>query len=112
MNTYERRAEIMRILNARRRETMKRLADELGVTDRTIRTDITVLTAEYPLETVRGIGGCVKLADWYRPHKTLLTQEQQRVLTGLAAKGDEHEKRVVQDILAAYGSQKKRLEMV
>jgi predicted DNA-binding transcriptional regulator YafY len=96
----------MRILTARRRETMSRLADELGVADRTIRTDITVLTAEYPLETVRGTGGCVKVADWYHPHRHLLSEEQQRVLARLAALGDEHEQQVVLGILAAYGSPK------
>ena len=105
MNTYERRAEIIRILTVRKRETMGRLADELGVSDRTIRNDITVLTAEYPLETTRGIGGCVKLADWYRPHKNILTQEEQRVLSRLATFGDVHEQAVVSNMLAAYGSQ-------
>ena len=104
MNTYERRAEIMRILTVRKRETMGRLADELGVSDRTIRNDITVLTAEYPLETARGIGGCVKLAEWYHPHRNILTQEEQRVLSRLATFGDVHDQRVVTNMLAAYGS--------
>jgi predicted DNA-binding transcriptional regulator YafY len=66
----------MRILEARRHETMTRLATELGVTDRTIRTDITVLTCDYPLETVRGNGGGVHVADWYRPHRNILSHEQ------------------------------------
>jgi DeoR/GlpR family transcriptional regulator of sugar metabolism len=96
----------MRILISRRHETMKRLADELGVTDRTIRTDITALTAEYPLETVRGNGGCVKVAEWYHPHRNILSQEQQRALTRLSAFGDEHDQKIVQGILAAFGSQK------
>ena len=41
MNAIERREEIMRILIIRSHETMQVLADELGVTDRTIRNDIT-----------------------------------------------------------------------
>ncbi len=53
MSANERRAEIMRIMVARRQENMQVLAAELGVTDRTIRNDILVLTAEYPLETSR-----------------------------------------------------------
>ena len=79
MGANERRAEIMRILIGKRHETMRALADELHVTTRTIRTDITALTADYPLETARGNGGCVKLADWYHPHKRLLSREQQQV---------------------------------
>ena len=54
MTTNERRAEIMRILVSRRHETMGQLASELLVTDRTIRSDITALAVDYPLETVRG----------------------------------------------------------
>ena len=59
MTANERRAEIMRIMTARRQESMGRLALELGVTRRTIRSDITALTIDYPLETQRGNGGCV-----------------------------------------------------
>ena len=51
MTANERRAEIMRIMTARRQESMGRLALELGVTRRTIRSDITALTVDYPLET-------------------------------------------------------------
>ena len=40
MSANERRAEIMRIMVARRQENMQVLAAELGVTDRTIRNDI------------------------------------------------------------------------
>ena len=76
MSANERRAEIIRIMVARRQESMQVLASELGVTDRTIRADILALTAEYPLETVRGNGGGVRIADWYHPHKNILSKEQ------------------------------------
>ena len=91
MTTGERRSEIIRILTARRRETMRNLARELGVTPRTIRTDILVLTADYPLETRRGNGGCVKVAEWFHPHRNILTAEQQRVLSQMIAIGDERQ---------------------
>ena len=106
MSAQERRAEIMRILTVRRREKMGRLADELGVTIRTIHTDITVLTAEYPLETIRGRGGYVKVSDWYHPARHILSQEHQRVLLQLATKGDKYEQQIVLNILAEYGSPK------
>ena len=61
MSANERRAEIMRIMVARRQENMQVLASELGVSDRTIRNDIVALTAEYPLETYRGNGGGVRM---------------------------------------------------
>ena len=104
MTANERRAEIMRILVARRRETMARLARELGVTDRTIRTDITILTADYPLDTVRGNGGCVKVADWYHPYNRILSQEQQNVLIQMLDKADEPQQKVLREMLAAFGN--------
>jgi len=100
----ERRAEIMRILVSRRNETMGQLATELGVTDRTIRSDITILTVDYPLDTFRGNGGCVKVADWYHPHKNILSQEQQTVLIQLLDKSDRHEHKILREMLAALGT--------
>ena len=106
MGANERRAEIMRILIGKRHATMRALADELHVTTRTIRTDITALTADYPLETARGNGGCIRLADWYHPHKRLFSREQQQILTDLVAVSDERQSRVLRELLTAYGSMK------
>lgn len=104
MTANERRAEIMRILSGRRHETMGRLAGELGVTARTIRSDISALTGDYPLDTLRGNGGCVKVADWYHPYKNILSQKQQAVLIQLLDKADEPQQRVLREMLAALGS--------
>ena len=81
MTMNERRAEIMRILVARRATTMPVLARTFGVTTRTIQNDILAFTVDYPLETKQGNGGCVRVADWYHPHRNLLSEEQQRTLS-------------------------------
>ena len=46
--TAERRSEIMKILCRRRSETVKNLAFELGVSERTIRRDIEILSRYIP----------------------------------------------------------------
>lgn len=104
MTANERKSEIMRILTARRRETMTRLANELNVSIRTIQRDILSLTADYPLDTLRGNGGCVTVADWYHPHKNILSQEQQVVLMQMLGMADKHQRDVLSEILAEYGS--------
>lgn len=104
MNAIERREEIMRILIVRRHETMQVLADELGVTDRTIRNDITILTAKYPLKTSRGVGGGVSIPDSFNPYKNIFSIEQINVLEELMPKADEHQQTVIQQMLAAFGS--------
>ena len=105
MSANERRAEIMRIMVARRQENMQVLAAELGVTDRTIRNDILILTAEYPLETTRGNGGGVRI-DWYHPHKNILSKDQMTVLEQLMDKADDEQKKVIDQMLREYGSNK------
>ena len=103
MNAIERREEIMRILIIRRHETMQVLAAEFGVTDRTIRNDITILTAKYPLKTSRGIGGGVSIPDSFHPHKNILSVEQVNVLKELIPKANEHQQTVINQILTAFG---------
>lgn len=87
---------------------MGRLAEELGVTARTIRSDILALTTDYPLETQRGNGGCVKVADWYHPHRNIFTMEQQRVLAQVIGQVDAQQAEVLREMLFEYGSAKPR----
>lgn len=107
----ERRAEIMRILIARRSETQATLAAELGVSVSTVYRDIVRLTVDYPLETQRGNGGCVKVADWYHPHRNILSNEQQAVLAELLSSCDEHQANVLKQMLVEYGSARNRLSL-
>ena len=104
MGASERRAEVLRILVARRSETAPNLAMELGVSVSTIRRDILTLMVDYPLENQQGNNGCVRLADWYHPRKRLFSREQQQVLTELVAVSDERQARVLRELLSAYGS--------
>ena len=56
MNTTDRRMEIINILIVRRRTTANELAEEFGVTTRTIRNDIQALSPGYPIYTQQGGG--------------------------------------------------------
>ena len=104
MTAIERQAEIMRILVVRRHKTMSQLAHELGVSARTIQSDILCLMSDYPLENIRGNGGGVRLMDWYHPERRILTQEQESVLTQMWDKADEPQQKVLQELLITYGS--------
>lgn len=108
MNANERRAEIMRILTARRVETAPQLARELGVCVNTIRNDILSLTADYPLETRQGNGGCIYLPDWYHPHRNILSNEQKQTLSQLMESANEQQAKVLRELLLEYGSPKDR----
>ena len=76
----------MDLLCQRRRETIPNLAEELGVSERTIRRDVETLTLRYPIETVCGrYGGGVRMADWYQQGRQRLTPRQTALLRRLAA---------------------------
>ncbi len=105
MNAYERRAEIWRVLLLRRMDDMQNLSDEFDVTDRSVRSDIKYLSVIYPIETVRGKGGGVKVADWYRPYQNTLSRRHQATLIRQINKADELDKKYLLEILMSYGSQ-------
>ena len=85
MGAAERRQQILDLLCQRRRETTSNLAEELGVSERTIRRDVEMLTLRYPIETVCGrYGGGVRIADWYYQGRRRLTPRQTALLRRLA----------------------------
>ena len=100
----ERRAEIMRVLESRRRETMSNFAHLFSVSIRTIRYDIEILTALYPIEAVRGRGGCVKLLENYRKYQNILSKEQQDVLFEIIPLISKRQAKVIKELLTAHGS--------
>lgn len=77
-----RREFLIRILFEKGKCTMVDLARELGVTHRTIKTDIDTLTTDYryPVETIRGNGGGIRFADGFSPYKGLLSSEQRKAV--------------------------------
>jgi len=104
MNAHDRRTELMRILVSRRHATMRQLANDLGVSVHTVYRDIEFLTSDHPIETIRGNGGGVRLPDWYKPHTTTLTRNQQQALVQLLEKADEFEATAIREILISHGS--------
>jgi predicted DNA-binding transcriptional regulator YafY len=65
MGPNERRMEIIEALCRRRQDTMANLAAEFGVSVRTIKNDIDILSLSYPIETIRGrYGGGVRHLEW------------------------------------------------
>ena len=86
MGPNERRQEVMETLCHRRQETMENLAFEFGVSIRTIRNDIDILSLSYPLETVRGrYGGGVRVMDGFYMNRQYLKPEQKDLLVRLRA---------------------------
>ena len=90
-STTERRQSILEVLCLRRFDTIDHLADEFGVSRRTVRYDLEVLQCSYPIETVKGGGGGVRVMDGYYIGMKYLNSGQATLLEKLseALSGDE-----------------------
>jgi len=65
MGPTERRQKMLEVLCVRRHDTYNNLASEFNVSRRTVRYDIEALICHYPIETVRGRYGGVKVQDGF-----------------------------------------------
>lgn len=105
MDAVERRQQILELLCQRRKDTMQNLAAELGVSERTIRRDVEILTRSYPLETVCGrYGGGVRVADWYHLDRQRMSPKQTALLRRLAADLRGGDLEVMEQILLKFAS--------
>ena len=83
MNPWERRQKILEVLCLRRHDTYRNLAHEFNVSTGTIRRDIVVLTCSYPIETVQGGHGGVRVAEWFHLDRRMLNAEEIALLRRL-----------------------------
>jgi len=81
LGATERRNAIMRTLCRRRHETIHNLAFEFGVSERTIRRDIDILSLTEPIYTQTGrYSGGVYVIDQYYLDKMYFEQEEELVM--------------------------------
>lgn len=76
MNPWERRQKILEVLCLRRHETTDNLAHEFNVSRETIRRDIRILTCSYPVETVSGGHGGIRVAEWFHLDRRALNSAE------------------------------------
>lgn len=103
MSASERRMAIWHTLCTHRQVTIAYLASKYGVSIRTIRYDVEILSRSYPIETRAGKNGGVKVADWFQPGNNILMPEQMDLLLNLYSEMDGNEAIMMGDIIAALG---------
>lgn len=103
MTASERRNAILEVLCLRRFETVENLAFEFGVTGRTIRNDILMLSLEYPIYTTKGNGGGIHVDEKYRLGKSFLKDEQQELLQRLLLQLNGKDAEIMKSIINKFG---------
>jgi len=103
MPPSERRSEILHLLCKRRHETAINLSAELGVSERTIRADLVILSCYYPIQVVRGrFGGGIHLPDWFHMESRTLSSKQQVLLMKVRKTLSGDDLQVMNSILAQF----------
>ena len=81
--------------------TISYLSSRYGVSPRTIRYDVEVLSRTYPIETRPGKNGGVKVADWFQPRSTMLQPDQMDLLLKLYRRLEGEEAALMSSIIMA-----------
>ena len=102
MNPWERRQKILEVLCLRRHETTDNLAHEFHVSRETIRRDITILSCSYPVETVQGGLGGVRVADWFHLDRRALNSDEITFLRKLEGQLDGADREMLNRIITLF----------
>lgn len=107
MGPSDRRYAILDILCQKRHITVGDLAATFQVSDRTIRHDLVVLSCSYPISSVRGRYGYIKIADWFHRDAKSLSAEQVNLLRRLRFSLSGDDLVIMDSILAQFASGRK-----
>ena len=107
MTAAERRQAILEVLCLRRHETRENLANEFGVSKRTIEYDVLSLMLTYPVYTVQGNGGGIYVTDNFRLDRPRMNEKQTALLQKVLLTLSGEDKETMQNIINIYGGRKK-----
>lgn len=107
MTAAERRQAILEVLCLRRHETRENLANEFGVSKRTIEYDVLNLMLTYPVYTVQGNGGGIYVTDNFRLDRPRMNEKQTELLQKVLLTLSGEDKETMQNIINIYGGRKK-----
>ena len=101
-NTSERRQMILEYLLEHRETTRFELSNHFNVSLRTIERDILILSCSYPIITIQGGGGGIKIADGYRLGMKYLSESQAALLEQLSETLSGKDLEIMQSILKMF----------
>lgn len=107
MTAAERRQAILEVLCLHRHETRENLANEFGVSKRTIEYDVLNLMLTYPVYTVQGNGGGIYVTDNFRLDRPRMNEKQTALLQKVLLTLSGEDKETMQNIINIYGGRKK-----
>ena len=102
MTVWDRRVKLLNYLREHEQTTVEKLENELKVSRRTVLRDITALTQEYAVETVRVRYGGVYLSKDKNAKR--LTESQKRTLRELLTVASPEQQRDILEIISKFSN--------
>ena len=102
----ERRQLVLEAISDRRQVKLDDLAADFGVSERTIRRDVELLSCSYPIVTVQGGGGGVRAMDGWYVSRRYLQDDQEALLRSLLPGLQPEDQETMQRILSAFAKPK------
>ena len=109
MTAADRRMEIISILVVSGHVTAGELAQEFGVTRRTILNDVSALTYGYLIYAKQEACGGIFIMDSYKPYNNTLTPLEQERLKGMYDAAEGEDKKILERVLRKYGAYRMEL---
>ena len=106
-STAERRQQIIEYLNGNRSTTLEELTALFQVSKRTIRYDLEILSCSYPIYSVQGKGGGIRVADGWYLSRSYLSEPQEAFLRSLLPGLQPEDTETMNAILAKFAKPKK-----
>ncbi len=106
----ERRQLVLETISDRRQVRREDLAAEFGVSERTIRRDVEILSCSYPIYTQQGGGGGIRAMDGWYVSRRYLRDDQEALLRSLLPGLQPEDRETMRKILTAFAKPKKKGE--
>lgn len=106
-STAERRQQIIEYLSECRRATVSEVACKFNICEKTVKNDIEVLSCSYPIYTVQGNGGGIRVADGWYLSRSYLSEQQEALLRDLMSGLQAQDRETMNAILAKFAKPKK-----
>lgn len=103
----DRRREMIDYLSVKRNTTLSDLMGRFGISRSTALRDLEVLTCSYPIETTKGNGGGIRVADGWYLSRSYLSDKQEALLRDLMSGLQPQDRETMNAILAKFAKPKK-----
>ena len=105
--TNERRQAMIEFISVNRKTSLHELMTVFGISQKTVQRDLEILSCSYPVYTVQGKGGGIRVADGWYLSRSYLSDTQEAFLRDLMSGLQPQDRETMNAILAKFAKPNK-----